>query len=320
MRNEHDSPVLALEHNVTWAFEHATPYAGARLAEAVASGVVAPEIGLNFDDSTAPPKGPFLQRRGKTDVPEMHISLKHLELLWSFTYSWMVIYERGIQTPLIEGKWVGEVDSSDPVLRRALRLRDWSASLQTRCTPWPQELPSPRSYACEIERWYGEKANLVFQQATAFLLGHEFAHAAGGHLDFVPANAPDCDAIEAEQDADVAAFSSLVESTDDDSEKLSKAWAILSALLSTMYLGEETRTPFVQKRHPPLHHRLSNFTRMLDFEKEQYRYYFPMLTCIVLEWALVELDSIPRSASLYEDAEEAFSDTLDRIENWIKQH
>ncbi|MBP0639870.1 phage exclusion protein Lit family protein [Cupriavidus sp. AcVe19-6a] len=320
MRIEHDSPVLALEHNVTWAFENATPYAGVRLAEAVATGAVRPEIGLNFDDVTAPPQGPSLQRRGKTDVPEMHISLKHLELLWSFTYSWMVIYERGIQKPLIEGNWIDEVDSSDPVLVRALQLRDWSASLRTRCTPWPQELPSPRNYACDIERWYGEKANLVFQQAAAFLLGHEFAHAVGGHLEFAHADAPDASAIEAEQDADVAAFSSIVEATDDESENLSKAWAILAALLTSMYLGKEPRTAFVQKRHPPLHHRLSNFMRMLDFEKEEYRYYFPMLTCVVLEWALDELGSIPRSASLYDDAEEAFSDTLDRIENWIGGH
>jgi len=250
----------------------------------------------------------------------MRISLKHLELLWSFTYAWLVIYERGIQKPLIEGTWTGTVDASDPVLQRALQLRNWSVSLQTQCTPWPQKLPSPCHYACEIEQWYGERANLIFQQAAAFLLGHEFAHAVGRHLDFAPTNAPDCDAIEAEQDADTAAFSSLVQSTDDETEKLSKSWAILSALLSSMYLGMEMRKSFVQKRHPPLHIRLSNFMQMLNFENENYRYYFPMMVCVVLEWALPELELIPRSAPKYEDADEAFDDTLARIARWVTQH
>lgn len=318
MSEKCDSPVLALEHNVIWAFENATPFAEKRLADAIANGVVGPEIGLNCDCTTAPPKGPFLHRISSTAVPEMHVSLKHLELLWSFAYSWMVIYERGIQEPHIKKTWTGEVDTTDPILRRAMQLRDWAASLRTECTPWPQGFPSPRSYACDIERWYGEKANLVFQQAAALLLGHEFAHATGGHLDFLSANTPDTDAIEAEKEADASAFASLVEDVDDDAEKLSKAWSILCALLSSLHLSAEKRVCFVQKRHPPLHHRISNFMQMLDFKAEQYRYYFPMLICVVLDYELNELATIPRSVSLYEDAEDALDDLLGRIERWIE--
>lgn len=319
MRGESDSPVLALEHNVTWAFENATPYAGIRLANAVSDGTVVGEIGLDCDSTSAPPKGPFLQRNISTGIPEIHVSLKHLELLWSFAYSWMVIYEQGIQKPLIDGTWTGTVDASDPIVSRAMQLRDWGASLQTQCTSWPQGLPSPRDYACDIERWYGEKANLVFQEATAFLLGHEFAHAAGMHLDFLSPGSPDCDAIEAEKDADVAAFESVVNQSDDDLHKLSKAWAILTALLSSIYLGTDKRRPFVQKRHPPLHHRLSSLMGMLDFKAEQYRYYFPLLASLVLEFVLDELESIPRPVSMYEDAEEALEDTIERIERWVSQ-
>jgi hypothetical protein len=317
MRNAQDSPVLELEHNVTWAFENATPYAGVRLAEAVSNGMVANEIGLNCDEITAPPKGPFLERLKNTDVPEIHISLKHLELLWSFIFSWMVIYERGFRELLIDGRWTGEIDSSDPILQRAMQLRDWSVSLRTLCTPWPQELPSPRNYSCDIERWYGEKANLVFQQAAAFLLGHEFAHVMCRHLDSGAANLPALDAIEAEKDADVVAFASIVDAAEDDTDRLSKAWSILSALLSSVYLGEDLRTPFAQRRHPPLHHRLSNFMQMLDFKDERNRGYFQSLASIVLDYAIKDLASIPRSVCQYDDAEEAFSDTLDRIDRWI---
>lgn len=306
---------------MTWAFENATPYAGEQLAKAVASGLVGSEIGWDCDVTAAPPKGPSLKRAEPDAIPEIHVSLKHLELLWSFTYSWMVIYERGIQKPLIDGTWRDEVDLSDPILLRATKLRDWSASLRTVCTPWPQELPSPLHYACDVERWYGGKANLVFQEAVAFLLGHEFGHAKGQHHNFLK-NAPDCDAIEAEKDADVAAFESIVMSMDDEDARLSKAWSILSALLSSVYLCTDLRVAFVQRRHPPLHQRLATFLRMLNFGNEQYRYYFPNLTWLILESALDGLETVARSASLeapYEDAEEAFSDTLDRIERWVGQ-
>lgn len=314
---ERDSPVLALEHNILWAFENATEYAGTKLANAVATGTVGGEIGLDCDSISAPPKGPFLRKNDDTQIPEMHVSLKHLELLWSFAYSWMVIFERGVQEPLIEQTWTGSVDASDPILFRAMQLRDWGGSLQTLCTSWPSDLPSPRNYACAIEQWYGEKANLVFQEAMAFLLGHEFAHATGQHLDFLAPGSPDCDAIEAEKDADVAAFESVVNQDDDDLGKLSKAWAVLTALLSSIYLGENKRKAFVQRRHPPLHHRVSSFMRMLAFKEEQHRYYFPMLASLVLEFALGELESVPRFAPMYENAEDALEDTIERIERWV---
>lgn len=74
MDDLHDSPVLALEHNVTWAFENATPYAGKRLSEAVATGLINPEIGLNCDNAnaiaTVPPKGPHLQRLRSAGTPK----------------------------------------------------------------------------------------------------------------------------------------------------------------------------------------------------------------------------------------------------------
>ena len=66
MNNDQNSPILALEHNVTWALENATPYAGRRLADAVANELMSLEIGLNCDSTTAPPKGPFLYRPRKS--------------------------------------------------------------------------------------------------------------------------------------------------------------------------------------------------------------------------------------------------------------
>lgn len=317
MKEELFSPILDLKNNIIWAFENATPYAGKMLSTAVQKKEISNEIFFNFDQENAPPKGPQLCHPDEALPPEMHIGVKHLEMLWSFTYGWMIIYEQGVQLPLLEKRYNGTLDSSDPLIGRAAQLLEWSMSLRTQCTAWPHELPSPRYYATQYERTFGEKVNLVFQQAVAFLLGHEFAHAKGGHLSYVYRNTPDIYAIEAEQDADIAAFSSIIESTYDDREKLSQAWAILAAVLSSIYIGKDLKTAFIQKRHPPLHIRLSNFIRMLDFKEEGYRSYFPMLAALILEHSLPELKSIPRSTQQYEDSEEAFQDVLDRIEKLI---
>lgn len=313
-----DSPVLALEHNVTWAFENATPYSGESLSEAVRNGQVSAEIGLNCNQSDAPPKGPILHRPNSKAVPEMHLSLKHLELLWSFIYSWMVIYESGIQKPMLKGSWNGSLDITNPVIQRALQLRDWSASLRTSPSKWPVDLPSPLHYPSEQEQWYGEKANLVFQQAAAFLLGHEYAHALGKHLEAITPDVSDYEAVLAEKEADVRAFESLVDLATDDDQKLDKAWAIISALLSSLYLCPDMKMAFRQRRHPQLHHRLQHFLNMLNFKGEQYQTYFPLLCGITLEYAIPELENIPRSAAIFEDANHALEDVVERIAAWSK--
>lgn len=241
------SPVLALEHNLTWAFENAIPYAGKRLADAVAAGLVDPEIGLNCDSSTAPPQAPYLRKESDAATPQMHVSLKHLEMLWAFIYGWMVIYEHGIQKPLIARTYTGILDLSDPLLRRAVELRDWSASLREKCSAWPTDLPSPIHYGSDSERYYGEKANLVFQQAVAFLLGHEHAHAAAKHLDYLAEGVTDIEAAEAEKEADVAAFESVVEHGEDDAHKLSKAWSILSAMSRSLVARNASPAPSIVK-------------------------------------------------------------------------
>lgn len=313
-----DSPVLALEHNVTWAFENATPYSGKSLSESVQNGHINAEIGLNCNQADAPPQGPFLHRPNAKAIPEMHLSLKHLELLWSFIYSWMVIYESGIQKPMLEGSWSGSLDITNPIIHRALRLREWSASLRTSASKWPADLPSPIHYPSKQEQWYGEKANLVFQQAAAFLLGHEYAHALGKHLEAKTHDVSDYEVLLAEKEADVRAFESLVEFATDDDEKLDKAWAIITALLSSLYLCSDMKQAFRQRRHPPLHHRLQHLLSMLNFQGEQYQSYFPMLCVIILEYAIPELEIMSSSEAIFEDANHVLEDVVERITAWSK--
>ena len=81
-----DSPVLALEHNITAAFESFQKNA----SEIVAQGVLDGEILLEVD--AARPRLPSVSRAaGAAAQIRVHVAL--LELLWAFVYSRMVRYE-----------------------------------------------------------------------------------------------------------------------------------------------------------------------------------------------------------------------------------
>lgn len=89
-----DSPVLALEGNILWQFENLSVFGAQTLKSQVAQGTISGEIEL--DMSAAPPKGPRVVRQ-ETGVPEIHVDLSHLEMLWAFIYGWMVVYEESVQ-------------------------------------------------------------------------------------------------------------------------------------------------------------------------------------------------------------------------------
>ena len=237
---------------------------------AVEEGLVCPEIDLNCYDTAVPPKGPSIT---KCRPAEMRLSLKHLELLWSFIYGWFVLFEEGIQKPLMGDEYNG-VHLGVPIFARARQLIDWAVSLQTTCSDYPLGLPSPLTYQNSLEQFYVERTNLVFQEAVAFLLGHEFGHANGGHLDTIGHDTPNDEAIRAEVEADNDAFERLIEQGYCDKDKFSKALAILMALVTSIYLGRERIATFRQLRHPNLDVRICNLIHKIDFHEEKNRYYF----------------------------------------------
>ena len=92
------------------------------------------------------------------------------------------------------------------------------------------------------------------------MLVHEFIHAEQRHLDIRAANSPKEMILELEKDADNGAFEALVDPMLGDTEKLSRGWAILAALLSSCLVnGESTATQLTT--HLPLHHRLEHMLR-----------------------------------------------------------
>lgn len=218
--------------------------------------------------------------------PSLELHVVHLELLWAFIYSWMVIYEQGVQRPMLDGRFDGQINFDTPLKVRAARLLDWAASLKDGHTDWPEGLPSPVHHHEDDERDIILKANGIFQQATAFYLFHEFAHVQQGHLDFMTAEANtevDPQAVlEMEKEADDFAYRVMVSPDDDEDKLVAKAWPILAAVLSSLYLIHGPRGVY-QERHPHLHQRVAHMLAKLNFPHGMHRDYYHYLCSIVLK-------------------------------------
>lgn len=303
------SPVLALEMNILWQFENLSEFGAKTLKMQVTKGSLSGEIVMNM--SAAPPKGPRVTRQ-KSGIPEIHVELSHLEMLWSFIYGWMVVYEEGIQKPQLDPTRMID-DETVNMIDRAYKVLKWSANLRETYTPWPAGLPSPMHYDTERESWYGLKANFVFQKAVAYLLSHERAHVALGHLDAMPNARFAGMLLEMENEADAAAYDDLLGQSLEDGEKLSEAWAMVAVLLSSFYLFRDPRIALLPGGHPALHHRVAHMIGRLALTDPHYDYYFSFLCRLVLQKVFPEELKPKRQFDNWEDALTDAFDRLDRL-------
>jgi hypothetical protein len=303
----HSSPVHTLTNNILHAFEN--PHEGFvnRLKMTVEKGHVLPEIAL-LDDLVSP-VGP----KAVGAPAEIHLHITHLEVLWCFIYGWMVRYEEGFQKRALALEKGLAYSPAERLLSRANSLLEWSQSVADEYTCWPAELPSPVSWESSAEKCYTEKANLVFQEAAAFLLIHEWVHGTRNHI----VNWHQLsrhEKLELEKEADNGAYDALVGDRTDN-EKLHLAWAILSAVLSSFYLLP-TKTPVNQSNHPELHHRVQHMLFGFNFIEEQLLAYFHGLCVEVLRDVFKNMQwSDPDDG--YETAEACLQATLNQLDNML---
>lgn len=198
-----------------------------------------PEVQLGMN--AQPPRGPHLIARSD-GVPEVHLNVPFLEMLWAFIYSWMVLYEEGVHRPMLFGTSLPTGATPGDLLDRAHSLLAWSKSLATGYTHWPEPLPSPanESYANEAERYLGEKANLGFQLAVALIFHHERAHAVFDHLS-INSVQDEALTLQLEKEADTYAIERVLRSGLSDKEKSAEAWAIVSTVLANFYSASDPR-------------------------------------------------------------------------------
>ncbi len=311
--NLENSPILVLEANILWQFENLRNGSRDRLTEDVASGRLLREIALQID--AAVPRGPFVQVN-RDGVPEVHLQVAFLELLWAFIYSWMILYEEGVQRPQLPGTELPTGPVPRDLLDRADALKSWCQSLAHGYSPWPVHLPSPKNYTNSAEKYFGEKANHVFQHAVAFLLNHERAHAVFEHLPVVATQLNNSELkLQLEKEADVYAFTGLVPHGLSDKEKALESWAVLAVALATFYVYVEPLRALVSTTHPSLHHRIGSLVQSLAWEGDEYRYYFPFLCRLVLQDLFPDVLT-PRVQ--FENAEEALTDALDALDEYVR--
>lgn len=276
------SPINALAWNVSYAFERPNGVVNAELVDAAKKGIISLEIDLLDSDSL--PKGPFALKN--RNVPaRIQIHRTHLELLWAFTYGWMVVYEEAVQKPMIAGSFSGPIVLDSMLKKNAAALLNWASGLKSKYTAWPVGLPSPTQAANEDETSYCQKANGIFQDAVAFLLYHEFAHIRQGHLKDGYDHSDDDGAHaynkELEREADDFAFRTFISADDGDDVRRLKGWPLLIPVLSSLYLIDGPASVF-QVNHPHLHHRIHHVLTQLDFKDEPTRDYYWYLSSVVL--------------------------------------
>ena len=314
------SPILALLNNIVAAFENPNGSAVGMLRTCIADGGISQELELCHDESS--PVGPKVIK--VADEPaciQLHVA--HLELLWSFVYGWVVLYEEAVQRPSLDGRFDGRVLLDSELTARAAELLEWASSLRTNYSRWPAGLPMPRPTRAGVERDYCLKVNGIFQSAVAFLLFHELAHVVQRHIGIVDRNdvgpAALATAIEMERDADDFAYRMLVPADADEPERMLKGWAVLAPALSSLYLIDG-RVGLFQRRHPHLHHRIQDLLAKLNFQDGANRDYYHYLCATILGVIsrAHDQDASDRLApQVFENVDAAFAAEMDELDEFL---
>lgn len=275
------SPIDSLKNNIVHAFENPNGSALDLLKDAIQQKKISSEIDLLVDSSG--PRGPrVVKRDGEPAFIQLH--LPHLELLWAFTYGWVVQHEE-VQRQMIQKTFTGELRFDTAFLQRSQQLLIWAESLRAGYTNWPVGLPSPVIHASDAEKSMCEKVNGIFQYAVAFLMYHEFAHARQGHIGIVAPDDVTAEAlqvsIEMEREADDFAYRVMVSLHDDDSVTRLKGWAVLVPALSSLYLVSGPGG-VRQTRHPHLHHRIRDLLSKLSYKDPESKFYYEYLCTFIL--------------------------------------
>jgi hypothetical protein len=297
-------PVCVLEHNIIHEFERLAASNNMDLRRTVDARQVKPLIDLRVDQ--LPPIGP------KADLTERTILLheSHLALLWAYIYSSFVIYEQGVQKPMLDKTYDNAIHFSSELMVRAKRLQDWAYGFSHEYSDWDESsMPSPRSFRDETEKLYCDKANAVYLKAVCYLLLHEYAHLTLGHL---PADEDATWSIEQETDADNFAMSCMIEDRSSEVERQIVGLSITLLCASNFLLQKDWRGIW-QTYHPHLHDRLRNSIVALDLHSEESQFYVYFLAAIALrQYLLSQSIEVPRQET--ETAEQLFYEYLDSID------
>lgn len=304
------SPIEVLWGNIVHTFENIDPTLMKKHIEAVSKGLVSKDIA--YDNVKAPIRTPH----AKLNSRKIYIQEAYLEHMWAFIYGVFVMYEEGVQKPLINNTFSGEIEYKTPILNRAKKLYDWSISLSKNYSDWDRTLPNPRKHHNHYEKLYAEKVNKIFQNSICYVLLHEFAHLTLNH-DSYYLGVQACDLTEAdytsriqiENEADLFAFDLVVNRDADENARLVDGLSILLVKCSALII---THDPNVvkQRSHPDLDSRLLRVLNDLNLTSEASLFYSWYLSCLAVRLFLIKHE-INMPATEFETAQDTFFSYLD---------
>jgi Peptidase U49 len=296
-------PISALEHNVIHEFERRAKANAHDLKSSVTSGKVVPTLELMLDK--IPPRGPC----ANLETREITIYESHLAYLWAFVYSSFVLFEEGIQKPMLAGAFNGRLELNNPLLQRAAALQNWAIKFVRCYSEWSvDELPNPAKVESASEKFYVPKVNNLFLQAVNFLLFHEYGHLVLGHC----ADGGRDWTLAQEQDADNYATTFFIEPGTPEKERQVVGISIVLLLASCVFIPERI-SGLWQVKHPHLHDRIRNGISSLNLESEESKFYIYYLASVALQTYLLE-KGVDCPQLEIETAEELFFEYLARID------
>ncbi|MEE9338564.1 MAG: phage exclusion protein Lit family protein [Methylococcaceae bacterium] len=309
-----ESPITVLWGNIIHTFENVDASSLKMHQEATASGKLSKSIA--YDNRKEKVRTPYADLKTR----EINLQETYLSHLWAFIYSVFVMYEEGVQKPLINNTFDGSLKFENPLLQRAKILFDWAISLTNEYSEWDEKLPNPRTHNSNEEKFYAEKVNAIFQSAVSYLMFHEFAHLTLNHESFfiginmkAMSEAELAEKIQMENEADQYAFNMLIKDQDDENQKWVKGLSVLFVMCSALLITSKAQS-VKQNTHPDLDNRILSVLQSLNLKTEEAQFYCWYLCGFAIRFFLLK-HGIDIPANEYETAQDAFFSYLDRLDD-----
>ena len=174
-------PVRVLEHNILEWFEGKYPEFRQKLEELEIQYGMVGAIKYYCEetpilDNPNDQKTPYVSFNGQIGIHETFLSY-----VWGLSYAFLVIFDEQIHGP----KTGNQPSHGKPIgyfLTRGYDVLNHSLGLIYEFKKWPvDQLPNPVKFD-EEDRLFVERTNSIFLAAIDFILCHELAHIACGHI------------------------------------------------------------------------------------------------------------------------------------------
>ncbi len=260
-------PIRVLQFNILNKFEAEGINKIPDFVESIAKGLVVPGLKYNMEQESL--RSPFARCATK----QIHIQEVFLSFMWSLCYSLFIIVEKGVQERVTKPEWKGEIIFDTDLLIKANQLLSWALTLNVFYSDWDLDLPNPERPNSEEEEFYSEKLNGIFENATCYILFHEYAHLVLKHCEFSEQvkfkhlTELTKDEIkrykELETQADNFAYNKLIKGSKTEDEKFNFGIAIILAHCAMLFMVYSPKN--IKKiKHPDSDIRLQNSISQLN--------------------------------------------------------